>query len=91
MSRILTLISLLLAVTFVAACGEDEEQTTTTGSEDTSDTANDNLPLSAGPYPIADLSISFDDFDEEGASVSRRSCRLRRSHRTRQRRRCLRG
>lgn len=61
MRRILTLISLLLAVTFIAGCGEDDEQTTTTGSEDTRNTANDDLPLGAGPYPIADLSISFDD------------------------------
>ena len=65
MRRILTLISLLLAVTFAAACGQDDEQTTTTGSDDQGDTVNDatndDLPLGDGPYPIADLSVSFDD------------------------------
>jgi predicted small secreted protein len=61
MRRILTLISLLLAATFITACGENDEQTTTVGSGDTSDTAKDDLPLGAGPYPIADLSISFTD------------------------------
>lgn len=61
MRRILTLISLLLAASFITACGEDDEQTTTVDSGDTSDTVNDDLPLSAGPYPIADLSISFTD------------------------------
>jgi hypothetical protein len=61
MRRILTLTSLLLAVAFVASCGEDAEQTTTVGSDDTSDTVNDDLPLGGGPYPIADLSVSFTD------------------------------
>ena len=61
MRRLLTLISLLLAVTFITACAEDGEQTTTVGSGDTSDTLKDDLPLGAGPYPIADLFISFDD------------------------------
>ena len=61
MRRILALISLLLVVTFITACGENDEQTTTVGSGDTSDTVNDDLPLGAGPYPIADLSISFTD------------------------------
>ena len=61
MRRTLTLISLLLAVAFAAACGEDAEQTTTVGSDDTSDTVNDDLPLGGGPYPIADLSVSFTD------------------------------
>lgn len=61
MRRILTLISLLLAATFITACGENDEQTTTVGSGDTSDTAKDDLPLGDGPYTIADLSISFTD------------------------------
>ena len=65
MRRSLTLISLLLAVTFVVACGEDDEQTTTVGSDGTRDTvnnaANDDLPLGDGPDPIADLSVSYDD------------------------------
>lgn len=65
MRRSLTLISLLLAVTFVVACGEDDEQTTTVGSDGTSGTvnnaANDDLPLGDGPDPIADLSVSYDD------------------------------
>ena len=61
MRRLLTLISLLLAVTFITACGENCEQTTTVDFGDTSDTLKDDLPLGAGPYPIADLSISFDD------------------------------
>ena len=61
MRRILTLISLLLAASFITACGEDDEQTTTVGTGDTSDTVNDDLPLGGGPYPIADLSVSFTD------------------------------
>ena len=61
MRRILTLISLLLAASFIAACGKDGEQTTTVGSGGTSNTVNDDLPLGGGPYPIADLSISFTD------------------------------
>lgn len=61
MRRILTLINLLLAATFITACGENDEQTTTVGSGDTSDTAKDDLPLGDGPYTIADLSISFTD------------------------------
>jgi hypothetical protein len=65
MRRILTLISLLLAVTFITACGENDEPSTITGADDTSDTVNDtasdDLPLGAGPYPIADLSVSFTD------------------------------
>ena len=61
MRRILTLTSLLLAATLITACGEDDEQTTTVGTGDTSDTVNDDLPLGGGPYPIADLSVSFTD------------------------------
>ena len=45
MRRILTLTSLLLAATLITACGEDDEQTTTVGTGDTSDTVNDDLPL----------------------------------------------
>ncbi|MEC7672657.1 MAG: hypothetical protein VX525_03810 [Actinomycetota bacterium] len=61
MRRILTLTSLLFAATLITACGEDAEPSTITGADDTSDTVNDDLPLGAGPYPIADLSISFTD------------------------------
>ena len=61
MRRILTLTSLLLAATLITACGEDAEPSTITGADDTSDTASDDLPLGAGPYPIADLSVSFTD------------------------------
>ena len=65
MRRILTLTSLLLAATLITACGEDAEPSTITGADDTSDTVNDtasdDLPLGAGPYPIADLSVSLTD------------------------------
>ena len=65
MRRILPLTSLLLAATLITACGEDAEPSTITGADDTSDTVNDtasdDLPLGAGPYPIADLSVSFTD------------------------------
>lgn len=65
MRRILTLTSLLLAATLTTACGEDAEPSTITGADDTSDTVNDtasdDLLLGAGPYPIADLSVSFTD------------------------------
>jgi len=61
MRRILTLTSLLFAATLITACGEDAELSTIAGADDTSDTVNDDLPLGAGPYPIADLSVSFTD------------------------------
>jgi hypothetical protein len=65
MRRILTLTSLLLAATLITACGEDAEPSTITGSDDTGGTVNgtasDGLQLGAGPYPIADLSVSYDD------------------------------
>ena len=43
MRRILSLISLLLAASFITACGEDDEQTTTVGTGDTSDNVNDGF------------------------------------------------
>ena len=61
MRRILTLTSLLLAAALITACGEDAELSTIAGADETSDTVNDDLPLGGGPYPIADLSVSFTD------------------------------
>lgn len=88
MRRILTLLSLVLAFSLVAAACGDDDSTTTAGSDDTgelpvndepdddlpiddepteepgddgSEPADGDLPLGAGPYPIADIAITADD------------------------------